>query len=525
MRYRYLFYILLLLPVFIFRDYTPANELRYISIAEEALNNNTWFTFYNHGEVYADKPPLFFWFIMLSRLITGEYHMWLIGFFSLLPAIGVMMIMDRWLKEEDVNFNSLVSNLMLLTTTMYIASALVVRMDMLMVFFITLSLYTSYRIYKDRHVKAEKYLLPVYIFLAVFSKGPMGLLTPVVSIIVFLIIKKQLRTIGNYLGWKQWGILAGLCILWFTVIYLEGGWAYLDNLVFKQVFGRSIDSYDHKEPVWFYFPRMLWTFLPWTILFIVLIWRAIRKKSIKSDLEKFFLTIIVTNIVMLSLVSAKLDIYLLPVYPFVVYLCSAMLIRDCKDKAIKVSIGIPIAVLLISLIGAMFFRDKLADIYSYSNINSIVYVCTALLMIGSLITLILLYRGHVLKAVAMISISILGSIFIGGFAIPSLNKYIGLGEMANFAHSISEKDNKVKYAGYKTKSFLDMDIYLDDHVYLLNSTSGLDSLNNLDQRTILFVKNREIRHDEELSHWISRFQCEWSSKDYSLYILGKAKED
>lgn len=85
---RYLSYILLLLPVFIFRDYTPANELKYISIADEAIRNNTWFTFYNHGEVYADKPPLFFWLIMLARSIAGEYYIWIIGLFSLLPAMG-----------------------------------------------------------------------------------------------------------------------------------------------------------------------------------------------------------------------------------------------------------------------------------------------------------------------------------------------------------------------------------------------------------------------------------------------------
>ncbi|MDD2251218.1 MAG: glycosyl transferase, partial [Candidatus Cloacimonetes bacterium] len=82
MRYRYLYYLLLLIPAFIFRDFTPANELKYISIADEALQSGTWFTFYNHGEIYADKPPLFFWLIMLSKLITGGYHMWLIGLFS-----------------------------------------------------------------------------------------------------------------------------------------------------------------------------------------------------------------------------------------------------------------------------------------------------------------------------------------------------------------------------------------------------------------------------------------------------------
>lgn len=42
------------------RDYTPNNELRYLSIIDEALRNGNFFTFTLDGEIYADKPPLSF---------------------------------------------------------------------------------------------------------------------------------------------------------------------------------------------------------------------------------------------------------------------------------------------------------------------------------------------------------------------------------------------------------------------------------------------------------------------------------
>lgn len=45
----YLFIFLALLPVLFLRDYTPGNELRYLSIANEAIKNHTFFTFTNHG--------------------------------------------------------------------------------------------------------------------------------------------------------------------------------------------------------------------------------------------------------------------------------------------------------------------------------------------------------------------------------------------------------------------------------------------------------------------------------------------
>ena len=63
MKSKFLPFLLLLavLPVLIFRDYTPSNELRYLSIVDEALRNGDIFTFTNHGIQYADKPPLYLW--------------------------------------------------------------------------------------------------------------------------------------------------------------------------------------------------------------------------------------------------------------------------------------------------------------------------------------------------------------------------------------------------------------------------------------------------------------------------------
>ena len=51
MKSKFLPFLLLLavLPVLIFRDYTPSNELRYLSIVDEALRNGDIFTFTKAG--------------------------------------------------------------------------------------------------------------------------------------------------------------------------------------------------------------------------------------------------------------------------------------------------------------------------------------------------------------------------------------------------------------------------------------------------------------------------------------------
>ena len=219
---RYLLFFACFIPLLYFRDFTPNNELKYLSIADEALREGHWFTFWNHGALYADKPPLYLWIVMLGKWLLGTHSMFFLGLFSLIPALWILFIMDKWVNTALPSDLRLSSQFMLLTSGLFTGSAIVLRMDMLMSLFIILSLYTFYRIYTGRCSPADPIKLPIYIFLAIFTKGPVGLIIPLLTIPAFLLVKKQFKTIGKYLGWKQWSILIGLCSLWFIAVYLEG---------------------------------------------------------------------------------------------------------------------------------------------------------------------------------------------------------------------------------------------------------------------------------------------------------------
>jgi 4-amino-4-deoxy-L-arabinose transferase-like glycosyltransferase len=74
---------------------TPGNELKYMSIVDNALKNGNYFVFYNQGVAYADKPPLYFWVIMLEKKIFGYYCEVGIGLFSVIPAIVGCYSMEK----------------------------------------------------------------------------------------------------------------------------------------------------------------------------------------------------------------------------------------------------------------------------------------------------------------------------------------------------------------------------------------------------------------------------------------------
>lgn len=140
-------FLLAMLPVMILRDFTPSNELRYLSIADEALRDGHLFAFTNQGEPYADKPPLYIWIVMLGKILFGEHHMWFLSLFSLLPALGILFTMDRWVSPALDERGRTAAALMLMTCGLFLGLAVFLRMDMLMCLFITLALYFFWRMY------------------------------------------------------------------------------------------------------------------------------------------------------------------------------------------------------------------------------------------------------------------------------------------------------------------------------------------------------------------------------------------
>ena len=162
-------YIIVLLPVMLNRDCTPANELRYLSIANEALENGSFFAFTNHAIPYADKPPLYLWIIMLGKILFGSHQLWYIALFSVIPAIVIIKIMDRWIAPYATETTRLVAIFAMMSTGLFLGLSFFLRMDMLMCMFIILALYSFYRLYNDTDFKGTfSYLFPVFIFFAIF---------------------------------------------------------------------------------------------------------------------------------------------------------------------------------------------------------------------------------------------------------------------------------------------------------------------------------------------------------------------
>lgn len=435
-----------LLPMMAMRDFTPSNELRYLSIADEAIANGHLFAFYNHGIPYADKPPLYFWIVMLCRLLFGHHSCLALSMFSLIPAFAIVGIMDRWVMKGKSAMNRMSVAGMTLTCVMFLGTMVVLRMDMMMCLFIVLALRTFYRMYTGEGSRRQDSLtLPLWIFLALFTKGPVGLLMPPLAIAVFLAVKRDWKGFRKYLGLKTWGIIAALSAVWLTCVWLEGGLEYINNLLFKQTVGRAVNAFTHARPFWFYLVTILWCLAPYTLLLIGSFMASllpVRKAGAEkvSDLEILFLCTIISTAAMLSSFSSKLPIYLVPVLPFCVYLFPIVLGRIGERGWMRWSVGIFQILLLCAGIATLLFLSGsvtipaaacLLDEYSFAREAPVVNAVILLTLANAMGTWFLIKRKSVNIPALLLSAGLFLAAFSASSVLRDLNPYIGYGSICS----------------------------------------------------------------------------------------------
>jgi len=528
-----IFVLFCLIPAMTTRDFTPSNELRYLNIADEAIKGHNVFAFTNNGLPYADKPPLYLWLVMLCKVLFGKHSMFALSLLSFIPSIVTICLMDRWmilgLGEKGKKVDSvtrIAMALMLFTTGMFFGACIFVRMDTLMTMFIVLSLFSFYKMYKGiGNVKLQSWLFPIWIFLGLFTKGPVGLLMPIVSVICFLLVERKGRQIGKYLGYKTFGIILGLSAVWLLGVWLDGGTDYLYNLTIHQTLGRAFNSFSHKKPFYYYFVAIFVNILPYFIFLMpILVSALIRKRGAeeRSDAETLFLCIICGTFVMMSFFSAKLPIYLLPIVPFLVYCLPLEIGRQGMKKWMRWCIFSTAALFMVaSGMGIMILKhlndfpviEKALEPFPFATANLNLYGLMILLAASILAIAEMVTGKNDNRVVIYMSCGILLCVYSASFEMKALNPYIGYGEICKEVPSdvrvttlfMKRAENMKVYLGREIVDYhKDTEKFLNDEVLKRNTQT---------EQSVLIINSSDIKRDKKLSDFIYE-------KDHLVTVVG-----
>lgn len=321
------------IPALLLRDFNALNELNYLGIAQEALERGSWFAFYENGVPYADKPPVYLWICMIAVGIAGVHAMPLVLLASLLPFIALISLLDRYLAYEFRHQERLLIILGMGSMLVMDVLALVGRMDMLfsMVMLLAyLKLMKRYILLKEldhqegnHRPKYGNLSIPFLLFLAVFIKGPYGILFPLLAILVLMALNHDYKRYFAIVRPHYFVIVLLLVSLWGLCVYLEGGADYFNNLFFEQSAKRlgAIEGVRivHQEPFYFFFKIFLVMTLPVGLCALYFMARQLYLRESLDIKIQACLSFVLVALVVLSIPKSKLEIYLLPALPMVFY--------------------------------------------------------------------------------------------------------------------------------------------------------------------------------------------------------------
>ena len=325
------------------RDPWPADEPRFALIVRDMVATGEWLLPRVGGDVYADKPPLFFWMMGVALLVTGSLR---IAFLlpSLLAGLACLVLiydLGRRLWNRETGF---AAALALLFTVQFAWQARQAQIDATLLFWCVLSLYGLLR---------HLLLGPAWIWYAVgWAAAGFGVITkgvgflPLLILIPFAILRGErwsprVRNTNAAL----WAIglpafLIAVCT-WLVPMLLAANAdptlaAYRDEILFRQTVDRYASAWHHREPFYYFILQVipgLW--LPLTLLLPWLVpqWRnAWRERDLRIALLLSWVGLVV---LFFSLSSGKRGVYILPALPAVALASGPYLIELSQRRTVQ----------------------------------------------------------------------------------------------------------------------------------------------------------------------------------------------
>jgi 4-amino-4-deoxy-L-arabinose transferase-like glycosyltransferase len=364
----------------------PADEPRFALIARDMVASGQWLIPSVGGDLYADKPPLFFWIIASFYQLTGNLQ---VAFLlpSLLAALGSLLLVYDLGRRAWSRESGLAAALLLACSVQFVLQARTAQIDMLLCFFTTAALYGI-----GRHLLVgpdwRAYALGGFAAgLGVITKGT-GFLPLLLLLPFFALRRLGFGGLWSGQGGARWWLAPAAALLaialWLlpmlVVVGLSGDpqlAAYRDEILLQQTVTRYAAAWHHHQP-WHYFILQvipgLWlpgiALLPW----LVPQWR--RAWVARQGGPWLFLGWILLVLVFFSISPGKRGVYVLPALPALVLAAAPWLPALWERRhAQQLMFGLA-AMLVVACLGALLYLvmlqpDRMAELAERYDVVSL----------------------------------------------------------------------------------------------------------------------------------------------------------
>ena len=298
------------------RDFWAPVEPRYAEIARVMFAKNEWLVPTVNGDLYTDKPILYFWLALIAAKIGGGVSEWAVRLPAALGGAGFVLatyFIGRDFFSPRVGF---IGAAVLATCARVIWESRWAHVDMLFVCFFVLSIYFGARTLLRKGGPQEILLAYAFIGLATLTKGLIGVVLPGLIFVAFMIARRDWGMIVDAKLPLGMAIFFLVAAPWFYLVNQATDGKWLSDFIYIHHVKRYTAGAGHRQPFYYYLMTLPVDFLPWTIFVLpaLLAYRPYRRVW-DAPVVQFFVLWFLAVFVFFSLSDTKRDLYLLPLLP------------------------------------------------------------------------------------------------------------------------------------------------------------------------------------------------------------------
>jgi len=327
----------LYLPSVFTRDLWDPDEPKYVEAAREMLSRGDLILPHLNGDVYSEKPPLFFWLTAAASKLPlirpgseGRVVSWL-------AAPGTMLLTWRIGAIVMGEATGALAAALMATTVLFWQLCQSGIIDPLLTFLCTAALY-GFTLHRCR----ERIGMPIFYgacALGMLAKGPVGFLIPAFAALTYSVMTDG--TAGLRAWHPLWGVplVVAPVAAWLAAASARAGAGYLETMLFKQNVGRALNAFIHKQPLHYFVAALPVSFLPWTIFLPQALVAAVKERVDRVRPMLFPFAWFASTFILFSVISGKKTRYMLPLFPAAALLVAGWMMRRFFDPEGRLKSG------------------------------------------------------------------------------------------------------------------------------------------------------------------------------------------
>jgi len=322
------------------RPLYKADESRYAEIPREMVASGDWITPRLNGFKYFEKPPLQYWATAASFSVLGERD-WAARLWTALTGFAGLALVFAFAKKISGEKAGWAAAAVLAGCPLYALLGQVNTLDMGLTFFLSAAVFSF--------ALGHWLLFWAACALAVLSKGLIGIVLPLGTVALYILMKRDWSLIRKMKIVNGGALFLLIAAPWFIAVSLQNK-EFAHFFFIQEHFERfTTKMHGRYQPAWYFVPVLAVGIAPWLLALPFSVAKILQKKP-GFDAPLFLGLWIAVVYAFFSVSDSKLPSYILPIFPALAVLIGAWLVNASRgvlvaQAALTVIAGIAVAVL------------------------------------------------------------------------------------------------------------------------------------------------------------------------------------